>query len=153
MTKNGLSHPSTGSSLHWLSLRWLTNNKRKFNSAENCIQIRWKLLSIQLKTACFWAENFIKISSQNVEVNPKLVSKKGSGGLVKNFVHFRKVLSSPKFSLVSIFFNFIAQELWTDSSLVAHWLLVPRDHASDPGGRNNFSTSSFELPSHDCHLP
>ena len=29
MTKKGLSHPSTGSSIYWLSLSWLTKKKKK----------------------------------------------------------------------------------------------------------------------------
>ena len=38
------------------------------------------------------------------------------------------------------------------SSLVAHRLLVPGDHSSNPGGGENFSSFAFELRSHECRL-
>ena len=39
------------------------------------------------------------------------------------------------------------------SSLVTHWLLIPGDLVSNPGGEKNISSFVFELPSHDCCIP
>ena len=43
--------------------------------------------------------------------------------------------------------------LKSNVSFVAHWVSVPGDSSSNPGGGEKFSSRVFEAGSRDCHLP